>query len=362
MLVSWGSKAVVLEAVPAGGRAPKRILIVRLSAIGDVILASGLIPTLKAAWPQSEIFWLTEEANAALLRHNPGLDGIYILPRRRWAGLLRERRYRACWGELLALIRQLRQARFDLVLDIQGLLKSGLLARVTGAGQRIGLGSREGSGLLMTRVVSRAVSSHLPGKEYRALCQALGLDTTPYRLEVVVSAEDRLAADKVLAEAGVGPDFAVFCPFTTRPQKHWFDERWVELARQVQAEFGKAVVFLGGPADREHGAALAQASGAFSLAGKTALGEAAAIIQQARLLVGVDTGLTHLGLAMAAPTLALFGSTRPYLVPDMPRSRVLYEPRTCSPCRRRPTCDGRFDCMRAHEVAGVLGAIRELLA
>lgn len=341
---------------------PRRVLIIRLSAIGDMILASGLVPVLNAAWPGTEIHWLTEAGNAGLLRHNPGLAAVHALPRGRWAGLWREGRYGEVLGELRGLIRSLRGLHFDLVLDIQGLLKSALLARATGAPRRVGLGSREGGGWLMTEVVSRKVTSHLPGKEYRALCRALGLDDGAYRLNVTVAEADRGSAGAKLAEVGVGGDFAVFCPFTTRPQKHWFDERWVELARRFGAEHGMPVVFLGGPGDADHGARLAAASGALSLAGRTSLAEAAAVIGRARLLVGVDTGLTHLGLATGTPTLALFGSTRPYLEPDVARARVLYVPRECSPCRRHPTCDGRFDCMRAHEVEGVLAALREWLA
>ncbi len=342
--------------------APRRILIIRLSAIGDVILSSGLIPSLKSTWPEAEICWLTEEGNAGLLKHNPGLSRLYTLPRGRWAKAWKAGQYRVVLAELRQLIRELRAARFDWVLDIQGLMKSGLLARATGAPRRVGLGSKEGSRWLMTETVSRAVSSHLPGKEYRALCRALGLDDAGYRLNVSVSEADCAGAGRTLAEAGIAGDYAVFCPFTTRPQKHWFDERWVELARRFAGESSMRIAILGGPGDREHAERLALESGVVSLAGKTSLTEAAALIGRARLLVGVDTGLTHLGLAMAAPTLALFGSTRPYLDPAMPRSRVLYEPRDCSPCRRRPTCGGTFDCMRAHEVEAVLRAMRELLA
>jgi len=341
---------------------PQRILIIRLSAIGDVILSSGLIPVLKSAWPGAEICWLTEEGNAGLLQHNPGLSRVYTLPRGRWAKAWRAGQYCVVLANFGQLIGELRAARFDLVLDIQGLMKSGLLARATGAPRRVGLGSKEGSQWLMTEVISRSVSSHLPGKEYRALCRALGLGDAGYRLNVAVSEADRVQADRALAEVGVQGDFAVFCPFTTRPQKHWFDERWVELARRFADDSGMRIVILGGPGDCGHAERLASESGAISLAGKTSLTEAAAVIARARLLVGVDTGLTHLGLAMATPTLALFGSTRPYLDPAMPRSRVLYEARDCSPCRRRPTCGGTFDCMRAHEVDAVLRAMRELLS
>ena len=343
--------------------APRRVLVIRLSAIGDVILASGLLPVLNLAWPDAELHWLTGRANADLLRHDSRLAGLHLLPRWPAGRWWRPREAAVLLKDLLELLRALRRQRFDLVLDVQGLLKSGLWARLTGARVRIGLGSREGSGLLMTAVVSRAVESHLPGKEYRALCRALGLDTTPYRLIVTVPVETQRRAVQTLRVAGVGGDYVAFAPFTTRPQKHWFDDRWVECARRLSAEMGLRVVLLGGPGDRDHAKAIVSQAGpaALSLAGDTSLLEAAAIIAGARLLVGVDTGLTHLGLAMGTPTLALFGSTRPYLDPAVPCARVLYQPMDCSPCRRRPTCGGEFTCMRRHTVAEVLDAAAALL-
>jgi heptosyltransferase-1 len=98
-----------------------------------------------------------------------------------------------------------------------------------------------------------------------------------------------------------------------------------------------------------------------SLAGRTSLVQCAAIIDKAELLVGVDTGLTHLGIAMRTPTLALFGSTRPYLDTGFARAKVLYAALPCSPCKRRPTCDGRFDCMRQHTVDNILAETTTLL-
>lgn len=340
---------------------PKRVLIIRLSAIGDVILSSGMVPVLRSAWPEAQIFWLTEDVNANLLSANAELEKLYVLPRGHWRRLWKAGRLLALFREVSAFIKVLRAAEFDMVLDIQGLLKSGLLAWSSGAPVRVGLGSKEGSQYLMTRVVSRAVVSHLPGKEYRALCQSMALAIKNYRLNVAVADAARHHAKTMLAETGVSKPFAVFCPFTTRPQKHWFDDHWIALAQRFRAELGLNVVFLGGPGDVDAANHLAEAAGVLSLAGKTSLAEVATIIEDARILVGVDTGLTHLGLAMSTPSLALFGSTRPYLETESVHAQVLYEPRACSPCRRRPTCGGTFDCMRVHSVEKVLHAAEGLL-
>jgi lipopolysaccharide heptosyltransferase I len=348
---------------PALAPPPRRVLVIRLSAIGDVILSSAVIPVLSAAWPQARIDWLTQDVNADLLSANPRLDRVHVLPRRRWASWLKEHRYLKVLGEFGALAGVLRRRRYDLVLDLQGLLKSGVWAWLSGGHTRIGLGSREGSGLLMTRVVSRRVESLQPGKEYRALCAALGLDTAPFAMDVVVSGPEAAAAAELLAGMGVKGPYAVFAPFTTRPQKHWFDERWIELARRLREVTGLPVLMLGGPGDRDHARAIAGylEGGIVDLTGRTSLQACAAVIRGAHLLVGVDTGLSHLGLAMGTPTLALFGSTRPYLDPGVSRGRVLYEALECSPCRRHPTCNGEFTCMRLHTVDKVMEAVRPWL-
>lgn len=353
-----------MTSAPIAIRPPRRVLVIRLSAIGDLIMASGLIPVLHHAWPDAQIAWLTEDGNAALLRANPRLAEVIVLPRRRWAGLWAERRYGAVLGELRGFVRDLRARRFDLVLDLQGLMKSGVWAWLAGAPQRIGLGSREGSARLMTRVVGRDVPDDRLGKEYRALATALGLDAGGFAMDVVVPALDAAAAEALVRESGATADYAAFAPFTTRPQKHWLDDRWAALAQRLATGRGWRALLLGGPADRERAEAIAASAGgaALSLAGRTSLTEAAAVIRGARLLIGVDTGLTHLGVAMGTPTLALFGSTCPYRRAPEGRLQVLYLPRPCSPCRRNPTCDGRFDCMREISLDRVEAGVLSLLS
>ena len=340
---------------------PRRILIIRLSAIGDIIMASGIIPALRSLWPEAHIAWLAEEAHGELLRHNPRLDRLHLLPRRHWKQLRKQGEYRRVAGEMAAFARELRAERYDLALDLQGLLKSGVWARASGAPRRIGLGSKEGSQWLMTEVIPRVMDDPRIGKEYRDLAVRLGAAPEHFVMDIAVPDEARLRARELLREADVTGGSAILAPFTTRPQKHWFDERWAELAQRLSGRL--TPVMLGGPADRERAAHIAALAGPglVNLVGQTTLTECAALIEDARLLVGVDTGLTHLGIAMRTPTVALFGSTMPYLDTTRPDGLVLYEPRPCSPCHRHPVCDGRFDCMAAHDVGGVLAGIDRVL-
>jgi len=132
---------------------PRSVLVIRPSAIGDVVMASGLIPPLRNAWPGARIAWLAEPDVVELLQHNPRLDEVIVWRKSEWLSLWRRRALTSLWREVRALRADLRARDFDLVLDLQGLLKSGVLGWLSGGRERIGLASREGSARLMTRVV-----------------------------------------------------------------------------------------------------------------------------------------------------------------------------------------------------------------
>lgn len=346
----------------------QRILLVRLSAIGDMVFASPLIEAFRAAYPGAHLAWLVQPGLAPLLRYHPCLDAVIEWPQPQLRALVSQRQFTRLGRELGRLGRELRAQRFDLAVDLQGLMKSALPTRLSGARERIGLDSREGSGWLMTRVVRSPREDGLIGSEYRALAEALALPLGDFAMRLEPGSEARAEAEQMIQQAGLGAGFVLLCPFTTRPQKHWFEERWAQLAQALShspadAGLGLPVRLLGAPADCAAGQRIATLSGSPLAAwvGETSLTLAAALIERASLVIGVDTGLSHMGIAAQVPTLLLFGSTRPYLDPGQARAQVLYHARDCSPCRRRPSCDGRFDCMRAITVEQVLAAARALM-
>jgi heptosyltransferase-1 len=350
-------------AAPKPGASP-RILIIRLSAIGDVVMASALIPVLRRAHPQAYLAWLVEPPAQDLLKHNRALDEVIVWPRHRWRQLARSGRLPALYRQVRDFIRQLRRRRFDIVLDLQGLLKSALWAYLTGAGERVGLGSREGSALLMTRVVDSPPNDPRIGSEYFRLAKDLELSPGDFPMDVAVCRDDEQAVGERLKALRLRARYAVFCPFTTRPQKHWVDERWADLARRLAQAQSLPALILGSGADTPAARRIHELAPTCTedLTGRTTIGQAAAAIRGASLLVGVDTGLTHLGIALGVPTLALFGSTRPYLDPAMPQAAVLYHRLPCSPCRRHPTCNGAYTCMRSIDVEQVLATAQRLLS
>jgi heptosyltransferase-1 len=341
----------------------KSILIIRPSSIGDIVMASPMIKALREAYPRAYIAWVAEPSGRDLLRDNPGLNEVICLPKARWKRLLKQARFIALAKEVRGFSDKMRMRGFDIALDAQGLLRSRMIAWLSGARERVGFDSREPGRFLMTRIVSRGEDVKRIGSEYYHLMQTLGVSTGDFPMELTVRPEDEKAAEDAVRAAGIGARYAVICPFTTRPQKHWFEERWATLSGALQDRLGLGVVILGGPDDivvARRIQALAPRT-IQDLTGTTTLGQSAAIIKDASLIVGVDTGLTHMGVAFDRPTIALFGPTCPYLDAITDNAVVLYEKIPCSPCRRSPTCHDDFTCMKLISVEQVFHAAQDLL-
>jgi heptosyltransferase I len=334
------------------------ILIVRLSAIGDIVFASPLIHALRRRYPQARISWLAQPESAALLEHHPDLDDVIVWPRGEWTLLWKQRQWLALFRAIRRFRGMLRRQGFDMALDVQSLMKSGFLTWLSGARQRIGLGSREGSQWLMTRVIDKGGDAGRISSEYLHFAQQLGLPTDDFEMQVGLSDADRIAAEALVRKHALTQGYVVICPFTTRAQKHWFNASWRRLIDEVERQWGLPVVMLGGPGDREASESIVGSKPVrlVNLVGATSLREAAAVIACASLVIGVDTGLTHMGIAMNRPTLGLFGSTCPYLNTGHENARVIYHRRDCSPCRRNPTCEGAFHCMAEIGVDEVMTA------
>jgi heptosyltransferase-1 len=140
------------------------------------------------------------------------------------------------------------------------------------------------------------------------------------------------------------------------------EDRWVLLAQDILDQYGTQVIMLGGPGDAEAGSRIHSANNKIiNLVGKSTLTQTASVIKHSSLLVGVDTGLTHMGIAFNVPTLALFGSTCPYTDTTRDNARVLIHKMECSPCRRNPTCNSEYTCMKYITIEEVMRNVREVM-
>jgi heptosyltransferase-1 len=334
--VTQASQPVLAEKLPTTGAAP-RILIVRLSALGDIVFATSLLEGLRRRWPQAHIAWLAQQGFAGILDGDPRLNEVIAAP----ADLLRS------LSALANLRRQLKARHFDWVIDAQGLLKSRLVAALSGARTRVGFASREPGAFLMDHLLAKGGDTRDISSEYRYLAEQItGKPAGSPRLIATAAAQAQVR--KAMDQAGLKPGFIALCPFTTRPQKHWMEDYWPRLASLLAARGLGPCVLFGGPADRAAAARIATGMPAshVNLVGQTRLCELPAWLEQAGMVIGVDTGLTHIGIAMRRPTLALFGSTCPYTQGADSPLTVMYDALPCAPCRRHPTCGGAWTCMR----------------
>jgi heptosyltransferase-1 len=336
-------------------KSPRRVLIIRLSAIGDVVFASPLVAACKRTYPDAEIDWLAEGVTRPLLAGMPDINTVILWPRQEWVDLWRDKRLVALVQAVLLFRAQLRAKKYDLVVDAQGLLKSAFLAWLSGGDERVGFKSKEPNQLFLTRRLQKSITDRI-SSEYLGLAEDLGWETRDFDLCLRLLSSDVERAGVVAGSES----YLVVAPFTTRPQKHWTREYWQELISALVAQ-GRKVACLGGPSDREEAQAMLGDLRVENWVGVYPLGVSAALIQGADAVIGVDTGLTHMGIAAGVPTVALFGSTCPYTQTGRDNVRVIYHALPCSPCKRRPTCGGHFDCMGGIRPMEVLDALCQVM-
>lgn len=337
-----------------------RLLIVRLGAIGDVVVTTPVARVLRQALPKAHLAWVVEEKAADLLLGNPYLDEVIVWRRGSWRQELRRSRL-AGHARFLA---GLRRRRFDVAIDFQGLARSAALLLATGARHRIGnTRSREGSGLCYTLRVPRPP---VPSNRQRCLdlLRPLGIESGDRRMEVTLGEKERAFAAAYLERHRVdAARYVCLCPATTWRNKHWREEGWAKLADGLQRRLGLRAVFMGARGDLPLLARIQAGMSTEPLiaAGETSLRGAAALLERARAVVSVDTALMHIGVAVGAPMIALCGASYWPGFQDYERFRLIRKPLPCSPCLRHPTC-AHFDCMAAIGVEETVRAVAEMVA
>jgi len=348
----------------------ERVLLVRLSAAGDVLQCLHALADLRAARPDAEIHWLVEDRCAALLLGHPHLDGVLVYER---AALAREARRPWLWPAAAArawrLFRALRRLRPAVTVDLQGNLKGALLARLSGAPRRIGLapghGGREHAHRFATERVALPQGPVHRADRARALAAPLGARPGAGTPEVAGVREAGPAAEAWLREAGLAPGgYAVLHPGTSGfgEMKRWPTERFAALARALRDGRGLPVVVSAGPGEGPLADRVVAASGGAARRGPDTrtLADLGAILQRAAVVVGADTGPVQLAAVLGAPTVALFGPKDPRVyAPRGARTRVVWKQVWCSPCALR-RCDDPA-CMTAMRVDEVLPAVDALL-
>jgi len=277
-----------------------RILIVRLSAIGDVIHGLPVLNALRDRFPEARLAWVVEDRAAALLRGHPALDELVELPR----GWLKSPR--AVWR----LRRRLRAFGPDVTVDLQGLTKSAIAARLSGAARRIGFGDEKGRELSRWFYTERVQtqSEHVIDCNLELL-RPLGIDAPAVRFDIPERDADATAAEAMIRRAGLEDGFAVINPGAGWPSKVWPADRYAAVVHHLgrHCRLPSLVVWAGNQERAWAEQIVAGSGGHGRLAPRTSLRELAALCRRARLFVGSDTGPLHLAVAVGTPCVGLYG-------------------------------------------------------
>jgi ADP-heptose:LPS heptosyltransferase len=284
----------------------KSILLIRLKSIGDVVLTLPAVSRMRDSFPGARIAYLTSRENAAVVELFPGVDEIITLDR----AALRRPGLKGLWAGTVGLVRRLRRGRFRLCIDLQGYGETAWLTRLSGAPLRWGSVYRQGSRWAYTCGVDRDDSLH-PADWHLALLHRCGLaDGREVRNAARVPPGSREIARQFFVSQKLDPfkPTLFIQPFTSSPQKDWPLEKHLAVARHWQA-VGLQVIFGGGPADR---AALepARQSG-FTVSAGVPLATTASLISQATLVLGPDTGVMHLAVALGRRVVMLIRPNGP---------------------------------------------------
>jgi heptosyltransferase-1 len=336
-------------------RQAPRILISRLSAIGDCILTMPLACALRDAFPNAWIGWLVEKTASPLLKGHPALDEVIIAPKH----VLQKPR------ELWNFSGTLKSLRVDITLDPQGLLKSSTLAWLTGAKRRIGFKppiGREGSAWMNNELV-KCQSAHVVDR-YRELLGALGIQPGAVRFDIPRPVQNMKSIAAWLASQYLDhKPIAVLNPGAGWDSKLWPAERYAGVSRYLEAEYDlRSVAIWADEREREWAKLIVEKSGgAAVLAPYTSLPDLAALLRRTTIYVGSDSGPLHLAVAVGCPSVGIYGSTDPLECgPYGPGNQAVQAYLQEGTCRERRT--GPNLAMQAVTVEAVNAACSAILS
>jgi lipopolysaccharide heptosyltransferase I len=362
-----------VDAAELRGRSFSRILLIKPSAVGDVIHTVPVLARLRRRYPEARIDWLLTPPIAELIGHHPALSNVVPFDRKFFG------RFGRSWAAtrgLVGLVRDIWRARYELVIDLHGQFRSAAFTFASRAPVRIGFdrprrmadlaepqrlvreaylhgwtGAREGAWVAYThRIPIPSLDVHAVDR-YLWLTPMLGLEDGPpdFRIPVPQASVARVA--ELLGRHGVrGQPYAVVVPGTTWETKHWPPERFAAVGRHL-TRTGRRVVLAGSGNERSRCRAVAAACpGAVDLSGQTSLSELAALVRGAAVCVTNDSGSMHLAVALGRPVVSVFGPTDPVWIGPYGRSdAAVLAAVECAPCylRKLSACRHGHACMTA---------------
>ena len=337
------------------------ILIVKLSAIGDVIHTLPSLAALRRAFPQAHITWVVEEAAAEIILNHPDLNRVLISQRKTWMKKMKEGQVRKTLQEIKDFIRILRDRKFDLIIDFHGLFKSALLVFLSRGGRKIGYDSyQELSGLFYREKIKEDMNKHAVDR-YLDFLTYLGVADCKPEFKIAIGEKNKEKVQTLLLEEHVQETFIVVNPVAYWKTKLWDDERFANLCDRVGEVYPQMSIILTGQhsPSLEKIRSLCHRDDVINWEGRTTLKDLAELYQRAKLLITTDSGPMHLAAAMGTPVVALFGPTNPLRTgPYGSGHVVIQEPLSCVPCFLKE-CD-KMTCMKGITVDAVMEGVAKV--
>ncbi len=355
----------------------ERLLILKVSSMGDIVHASPVAAALKRAFPHLYIGWIAEDRHAGVIEGSPRIDRLHIIPHK---ALRRKPFGREARQVLMQIAREVRAERYQVALDLQGLLKSaiwGVLGRVPiryGAHRM-----RELTPLLLRRIPIPEHPDRHVVQQYLDAARWLGapgefpdlytspsdahLPEPPVEFPLYVPEEARRQVAHKLASLGVdGKPIISLNPSAGREWKRWDIAKFAELSDRIEAEWGIATVFVGGPGDKPLEERLRELKRRplRSLIARTTLKEAMAVVERSAVHLCGDTGTAHIAAAFRVPVVSLYGPTSPDRTgPYGQRARALSKRSLCTACPKNQCV--RKECLQWITVDEVLASVQPLI-
>jgi heptosyltransferase-1 len=364
----------------------KKILLIKLSAMGDVVQTIPVLNKLRRRYPDARLDWLVTPAIAELLQHNPAITNVIEFERQEWSAPWRLTPF----ASAVRLIGSLRAAEYDLVIDLQGQFRSAAFAFASGAPVRIGFdrpraslwdastrklpalarkhawqGAREGSWLAYTDHIPLPTLDVHAVDRYLGVGPMLGLDDGAVDFSFPIPPEAKVRIDALKDYYDIAKaKLVAMAPGTIWETKEWRGEAFAEVARHFLKE-NLAVTLIGSERERAVCDEVARlAPGTVNLAGETTLSELAALIRGSAICVTNDSGPMHLAVALDRPVVSVFGPTDPiWAGPYRRDGAVLRAELPCSPCylRQLSRCPHDHACMQDVSAAAVIERMENLL-
>lgn len=345
-----------------------RILIVKTSAMGDILHALPVLDYLKQASPGCEIDWVVEEAFADLLRANPLISELRIVHFKKWK---LKPFSRSTLHEIMNFRKTLAKRSYDLVIDIQGNIKSGMITWLSGCQRRAGFSSAEAqerlNGLFINRRIPRRPEDRHITDQYLRIAEAsFSIEFSGLQLhtDVCTGSEDDLAAEALVNSYSEGGPLILIHTGTTWQTKFWHEDGWIELGSRILSSFPGAVLLFSWGNDSERNAAerITKALGSRAVQlEKLSIMHLAALVKKVQLVMGGDTGIVHLAAAVGTPTVSYYRASDGLRSgPRGVRHAVVQAPMPCARCFRT-RCEKDGECRNSITPELLLQGINRVL-